>query len=156
MSSRANLFLAAFFLLTFAVTVGAQSNEGKKAAPGQIVSNEERSAKEADAERVLKQRRAEARSLLLSLASDAVSFRDQTLRARSLARIADALWVADAERSRALFRKAWEAAEVADREGQQRLDEEIRQQKARTGGGYAVTSPPNLRGEVLRLAARRD
>ena len=37
------------------------------------------------------------------------------------------------------------------------MQEDIRQQKARPGGGGVVTtSPPNLRGEVLRLAAKRD
>jgi hypothetical protein len=95
----------------------------------------------AEADRVAKQRRAQARSLLLSLASDAGSFRDQTLRARSLARIADALWSVDAEQGRALFRKAWEAAETAD-ENQ---------------GPYNVGEGPlNLRREVLKLVVRRD
>jgi hypothetical protein len=37
-----------------------------------------------------------------------------------------------------------------------KLQEEIRQQKSRTGGGYAINLPPNVRREVLRLAARRD
>ncbi|HJP91212.1 MAG TPA: hypothetical protein VJ875_04600 [Pyrinomonadaceae bacterium] len=103
-----------------------------------------------------KERRARARSLLVSLSTDARTFRDQTLRARSLARIADALWQVDAEQSRLLFRKAWEAAEVADQENDRKLQEEISQQRARTGGGYAINLPPNLRREVLRLAARRD
>jgi hypothetical protein len=54
--------------------------------------------------------------LLLSLASDARSYRDQPLRARTLARIADILWDSDNERGRELFRKAWEAAGNADAE----------------------------------------
>jgi hypothetical protein len=84
-------------------------------------------------------------------------FHDQTLRARSLARIADALWKVDAEQGRQMFRKAWEAAEVADQENDKKLQEEIRQQQLRTGGGgYAVNLPPNVRREVLRLAARHD
>src|SRR5207253_10753903 len=78
------------------------------------------------------------------------------LRARTLARIADALWDIDAERGRTLFRRAWDAAEIADRESQQKLQEEIQQQKAKNGGNVAVGGQPNLRGEVLRLAARRD
>lgn len=114
-------------------------------------------AKNADADVELKERRARARSLLVSLSSDARMFHDQTLRARSLARIADALWKVDAEQGRLLFRKAWEAAEVADQENDKKLQEEIRQQQARTGGGgYAVNTPPNIRREVLRLAARHD
>ena len=102
-------------------------------------------------------RRQQARSLLISLSSDARAFHDQTLRARSLARIADALWTVDAEQARLLFRKSWEAAEIADRENDQKLQEQIRQQQAKTGrSGYAVSLPPSLRREVLRLAARKD
>ena len=104
----------------------------------------------------VKERRARARSLLVSLATDARSFHDQTLRARSLARIADALWQVDAEQGRLLFRKAWDAAEVADQESDRKLQEEISQQKNKTGGGFAVSLPPNLRREVLKLAARHD
>lgn len=103
-----------------------------------------------------KLRRQQARSLLIALSTDARSFQDQMLRARSLARIADALWQVDAEQGRLLFRKAWEAAEAADLEGERKLQEQIRRQESKTGGGYAVTLPPGLRREVLRLAARRD
>lgn len=110
----------------------------------------------AEAELELKERRAKARSLLVALSSDARTFHDETLRARSLARIADALWTVDTDQGRLLFRKAWEAAEVADIESDKKLQEEIRQQKTRTGGGFAVNLPPNVRREVLRLAARRD
>src|SRR5215510_12352915 len=104
----------------------------------------------------LKERRARARSLLVALSSDARMFHDQTLRARSLARIADALWKVDAEQGRLMFRKAWEAAEVADQESDKKFQEEISQQKARTGGSFAINVPPNIRREVLRLAARHD
>ena len=110
----------------------------------------------ADAEQQLKIRRAQARSLLISLSTDARTFKDQTLRARSLARIADALWQVDAEQGRAMFRKAWEAAEIADQESDRKLQQEIEQQKTKTGGGFAINLPPNLRREVLRLAARHD
>jgi hypothetical protein len=113
-------------------------------------------ARKAEADRVAKQRRAQARSLLLSLASDARSFRDQSVRARTLARIADALWDGDVERGRELFRKAWQAAESADQETARKRQEDIQRQKARTGGGYAIPSYPNVRGDLLRLAARRD
>ncbi|HEU5460054.1 MAG TPA: hypothetical protein VFU83_06140 [Pyrinomonadaceae bacterium] len=105
----------------------------------------------------LKERRDRARSLLIALSSDARTFNDQTLRARSLARIADALWRVDPEQGRVMFRKAWEAAEVADQESDRKVQEEIRQQQARTGNrGYAINLPPNVRREVLRLAARHD
>jgi len=113
-------------------------------------------AKNLGAETDLKERRARARSLLVSLSTDARTFHDQTLRARSLARIADALWKVDTEQARLMFRKAWEAAEVADQESDKKLQEEINRQRARTGGGYAVETPPNVRREVLRLAAKDD
>src|SRR6185369_5906716 len=77
-------------------------------------------------------------------------------RARSLARIADALWQVDIEQARLLFRKAWEAAELADQESAAKLQEEINKQKARTGGGFAINLPPNVRRQVLNLSARHD
>ena len=109
-----------------------------------------------DPAKELKLRQAKARSLLVALSTDARSFHDQTLRARSLARIADALWKIDPEQGRLLFRKAWEAAEVADQESDRKLQDEIARQRAKTGGGFATNLPPNLRREVLRLAARHD
>lgn len=140
-------------LLSVTITTVAQSTDKQtartKTAPA-------KSAAVAEAEAETKERHARARSLLMALSSDARTFNDQTLRARSLARIADALWQVDAEQGRLLFRKAWDAAEVADLESDRKLQEEIRQQKTRTGGGYAINLPPNVRREVLRLAARHD
>jgi hypothetical protein len=119
----------------------------KSAAPKTEASN--------DAEQQLKLRRAQARSLLIALSTDARTFRDQMLRARSLARIADALWQVDAEQARLMFRKAWEAAEVGDQESERAFQEDIQRQQSKTGS-YALRMPPNLRLEVLRLAARHD
>jgi hypothetical protein len=155
-------FLIAFCLLTLSgaasaqTGASAQSNDAKKVGAVKDAASANKTAKDAEAARILKERRAQAQSLLISLAADVANYNDQTLRARTQARIADALWDVDAERGRTLFRKAWEAAEVADKEGQQRLDEEIQQQRSRNGGSVAVSGPPNLRSEVLRLAARRD
>ena len=141
-------------LLLSAILTHAQTNETKKAAPAKAAAAD--STASADAELELKERRAKARSLLVSLSTDARAFHDQMLRARSLARIADALWRVDTEQGRLLFRKAWEAAEVADQESDKKLQEEITKQKSQTGGGYAINLPPNVRQEVLRLAARHD
>ncbi len=138
-------------LLLSAVVTHAQS---KPAAPAKTAPANSTAA--ADTEVGVKERRAKARSLLVSLSSDARAFQDQMLRARSLARIADALWRVDTEQGRLLFSKAWEAAEVADQESDKKLQEEIAKQKSITGGGYAYNSPPNVRQEVLRLAARHD
>jgi hypothetical protein len=142
-------------VLIFSGAIAAQPNDVKQPAAKNPAAAS-KAAKDAEAERILKERRENAQSLLLNLASDAGRFNDQTLRARTQARIADVLWAADPERARALFRKAWESAEIVDQEGQRKLQEDIAQQKARNGGNVSVTGPPNIRGEVLRLAARHD
>ena len=95
----------------------------------------DKSVAQAEADRIRKERQSQARSLLISLASDARSFHDQALRARCLARIADALWDMDADQGRSLFRRAWEAAGTGDRESKE---------------------PLKLRRQVLTVVARRD
>ncbi|HYG80605.1 MAG TPA: hypothetical protein VD861_09475, partial [Pyrinomonadaceae bacterium] len=85
-----------------------------------------------------------------ALADEARSFRDEQLRARVQMRAADALWETEPERARALFHRAWEASESAEREALRRLKE---------SGGEPRESDegmPELRSEVLRLASRRD
>ncbi len=134
-------------------SASAQSPAPKPTPP---VGRTDKADAKAEADRIARERRGQARSLLISLASDARSFSDQTLRARTLARIADLLWDTDVDRGRELFRKAWEAAGVADQEMAQRRQEDIQRQRARTGGAYAIPAYPNVRGELLRLAARRD
>jgi hypothetical protein len=141
-------------VFAFSATLAAQS-ETSKPAP-KTVANNSKAAKDPEAERVMKERRENAQALLISLAADAGRFNDQTLRARTQARIADVLWSADPERARALFRKAWESAEIVDQDAQRKTQEDIKQQQARNGGSAAISAPPNIRGEVLRLAARHD
>lgn len=133
----------------------------KTKAPVKSISTKEKSEAKLEAERIRKEQQAQARSLLVSLASDARSFRDQTLRARSLARIADALWDVDAEQGRTLFRKAWEAAEIAYRENNERLNIRdgvvaVKAEDVKPETFSAIASTPDLRKEVLRLVAPRD
>ncbi len=142
-------------LLFLCATSSAQPNEANKTAPAKELANKGKTAADLEADRLIKEHRAQAQSLLISLASDAGSFNDQKLRARTQARIADVLWDADPDRARALFRKAWDAAEIVDQDGQRKMQEDIKQQQAKNGSS-AVQGPPNVRGEVLRLAARRD
>lgn len=144
----------ALFLLASSGLSAAQTTEKPQVAPAKPA--QPKSAALTEEERRERARRAAARSLLIALSTDARAFDDQTLRARSLARIADALWAVDAEQGRLMFRKAWEAAEGADLESDRKLQQEIEQQKTKTGGGYAISLPPSLRREVLRLAARSD
>lgn len=151
MSSLPRIVPVALFLLASVSLANAQTTKKPTNAPA-----ESKTAALTEAEQKLRARRAQARSLLIALASDARTFSDQTLRARSLARIADALWTVDADQGRLLFRKAWEAAEIADQESDRKLQEEVQQQKSRTGGGFAVSLPTSVRREVLRLAARHD
>jgi hypothetical protein len=141
-------------VFAFSATLAAQPSETSKPAP-KTVANNSKAAKDPEAERVIKERRENAQALLISLAADAGRFNDQTLRARTQARIADVLWSADPERARALFRKAWESAEIVDQDAQRKTQEDIKQQQSRNGRAV-VTTPPNIRGEVLRLAAKHD
>ena len=151
---RTALFVAALILTFSAAAATAQTSEPKppvqeKTKPTKSTANNEVDPQE-------RVRRSQARSLLVALSTDARTFSDARLRARSLARIADTLWQVDAEQGRLMFRKAWDAAEVADQESDLKVQEEIRQQKAKTGGGYVSSSPPQVRREVLRMAARHD
>jgi hypothetical protein len=154
--NRALLLIPILLLLCATATAqpATQPNE-TKTVPAKNLVSKAKPAADPEAERILRERRAQAQSLLISLAADAGSYNDQKLRARTQARIADVLWDADHERARTLFRKAWDAAEIVDQEGLRQMQEDIRQQQAKTGNS-AVQGPPNVRGEVLRLAARRD
>ena len=114
-------------LLMSAVSVIAQTPAKKPPTP--------ETKRDAETKRKAKARQQQATSLLLSLATDARSFKDLTLRARSLASIADLLWDFDRDQARVLFNKAWDAAETAEREN---------------------VALVNLREGVLRLAATHD
>lgn len=117
----------------------------------------EKTEAELAAERLLVERQANAQSLLINLAVDARHFKDDTLRARALARIADILWENDQDRSRSLFRSAWDAAENADAKGRELMLEDLRQKRAANPrGGYSWIDPGNVRREVLDLVSRRD
>ncbi|HWT01987.1 MAG TPA: hypothetical protein VN256_17190 [Pyrinomonadaceae bacterium] len=150
---RARVALCLIALAAPAI-VRAQAPQGKEAAPAK--ATKKAAAKRAGASNPLaEQRRTTAITLISSLADEARGYQDQTLRARVLARAADAVWETDAERARNYFQRAWESAESADAESQRRMEEDIRRQQ-RESGGAAYISPPSLRNEVLRLAARRD
>jgi len=99
------------------------------------------------------ERRAFAISLVISLADEARSYSDLALRPRVLARSADALWNADNATARALFRRAWEAAEKGDAE-----DVTVKTKDNPPPMVIALrrTSGRDLRSEVLGLIARRD
>jgi len=153
------LFVTVGFTLILSQSAFPQPPAQKPKAP--VKSAKEKSDAKLEAERIQKERQAQARSLLVSLASDARSFRDQALRARALARIADALWEIDAEQARTLFRKAWEAAEIANQEANERLNirdgaVSIKPEEVSAATLSSIVSNPDLRKEVLRLVAPHD
>ena len=99
------LHIGPVILLLLATTgLTAQTTEKRSTAPAK--SAEPKSAALTAEELQARKLRVQARSLLIALSSDARTFNDPTLRARSLARIADALWTVDAEQGRLMFRKA--------------------------------------------------
>jgi hypothetical protein len=130
-----------FVVLLFTVPVVAQVATTQTEKKSSVDNAANKSSEKTPAKAIKKNLQSEVRFLLISLASDAATFRDQALRARSLARIADALWTLDVDQGKRLFRNAWEAAQIADQ----------------SDTPYNLgESPPNLRNEVLSLAARRD
>ena len=153
---------AILFLLLLAPVVPAQDTAVKTvaqpqaAAPAAKPAARNKGTTAAEKAR-LDQRKALGLSLLVSLANDARNYQDQRLRARTLSRIADALWEADPEQGRGLFRKAWDAAELADQDTARKRDEDRqRQQGGNPNAPVALVAGPDLRAEVLRFAAKRD
>jgi hypothetical protein len=162
-------FAAAACLLAAASAVPAQP-------PAQPKRPAAKETAAATADPVAANRRATAVTLLNALADEARGFHDPNLRARVQAQAADALWAAEPERARTLFRRAWDAAEQADQENTRRRDAERRQPQTGAGGQQRTSEEvrvtgggpprpgslatalnlPQMRSEVLRLAARRD
>jgi hypothetical protein len=101
----------------------------------------------------IRQRRSVALSVLQSLAIEARSYRDEALRARVQARIADAIWEQDQDAACALFRRAWEVAETVEASAPSTSP-------TMPGRAPVGRTPPrpraNLRREILQLVARRD
>ena len=159
MAHLARTCFASFCLTALSLLAQAQTPtptpSAKDAPTAKATSTKKVAATRGAADPLAEQRRLTAISLLSVLADEAKGYHDQVLSARVLARAADALWESDTERARTLFRRAWDAAESADADSARRMEEDIRKQQQTTGSA-AVTSPPNLRNEVLRLAARHD
>jgi hypothetical protein len=161
-------FAAAVCSLSLSLSVAAQQPAAPKTktpAPARVAGDP-----------LAASRRANAVNLINTLADESRSFHDVALRARVQKEAADALWDADQEKARALFRRAWDTAEQADQEqtrkreadnnappalggggGGPRTVENTRQiQASRAGALAASLNASNLRSEVLRAAAHRD
>jgi hypothetical protein len=123
------------------------------AQPAKPVAKATKTRAPGAADPVAAERRASAITLINTLADEARGFRDQTLRARVQAQAAEAIWETDKERARVLFRRAWDSAEAADAENTRRGEQQNRESGRPNTRGLNL---PNLRGEVLRLAAKRE
>lgn len=113
-------------------------------------SAEEKPAK-VNEEILAAQRRSYAVSQVISLADEARRYTDKALRAHVLARVASILWDADRETARALFQRAWDAAEMADAEAK----------TAKPGESPVFAAVKRAMGhdqrsDVIRLATNRD
>lgn len=159
MSYRAGLtVLTLCFVVALTETCDAQTPAAKDYpyAPG-LVSSVEKIPRKHKTTALAEQERVAALAILTSLADESERYRDPTLRVRTQAQIADALWETDETLARNLFLRAWNAAEDADTAGAQNAEVERKKVLSSRGGGLTILRPPpNLRLEVLRLAARRD
>lgn len=135
-------FAAILLALLSSLTVSSLCRAQTPVKTKKAVSAGESSSRD-KADPMLAVRRRLAVSLLNSLADEARTFRDEALRTRAQAGAADALWESDRERAVTLFRRAWEAAEVADAAAEQYKS------------GTAARRP-NLRADVLFLVRLRD
>ena len=151
MSNRAPFFILLMGLLALSTAAFSQTPPAKTAPQKAKATKAEKGARP---DPLASERRATVITLATSLADEARSFRDEQLRARVQMQAADALWETDVEQARALFHRAWDAADAADREGVRRFEEKSRARAESTG--WSDENPPELRSEVLRLASRRD
>jgi hypothetical protein len=138
--------LVVLLLLCLTATL-AISQQEKPAKPAKV------KVEEVDAE--AEQRREIATSLVISLADESRSFKDQTRRARIQARAADVLWESDQDRARELFRRAWDSADAVDADTARQKAEDIKRMQA-SGEPIVLRGTPELRNEVLRIVAKRD
>jgi hypothetical protein len=139
--------LLVVLLLLCLTATPAISQQEKPAKPAKV------KVEEVDAE--AEQRREIATSLVISLADESRSFKDQTRRARIQARAADVLWESDQDRARELFRRAWDSADAVDADTARQKAEDIKRMQA-SGEPIVLRGTPELRNEVLRIVAKRD
>jgi len=82
--NASHLFIViSFGLILLPISAPAQLPATRPKAALDNTASGDQSVAKAEATRIRNERRSQARSLLISLASDARSFRDQTLRARA-------------------------------------------------------------------------
>jgi hypothetical protein len=146
--SRTIILLSCLFVLSLSALAQSESRSRIPMKAGEGEKSNFREANSAEA-----QRRAFAVSLVISLANDARSYNDLSLRPRVLARAADVLWDVDNVTARALFARAWEAAEVGDVED---VTVNTKDKPPAMVIALRKMSGRDLRADVLSLASRRD
>jgi hypothetical protein len=156
--------LAALCLLTLPLVAFGQSTtpQQKSVSSPSPASGEVQKSKPVESKNIKKeidpevaQRRSIALGSLTTLAIEARSYRDEALRARVQARVADALWEAEPENARSLFRRAWDAAEAFETQPQPST---VSAPERFTANRTPAAARPRtiLRAEILKLAAGRD
>ncbi len=145
--------LVAILLVNFIASSTAAQSPNQTSDPDTRAATKAARTSEA---RAREARLAFAIHLVSSLADDARSFKDDSLRVRVQARAADILWNVDRARARTLFERSWEAAHIVDQEGQRHAAAERQRFLSGRGGTGFIPKPPNLRGEVLRLVSGHD
>lgn len=89
----------------------------------------------------IERRRSSAVFLLLSLASDAETFTDVSMRVEVIGKVASEIWRVDPDRAEALFLRAWDAATLAD---------------AQSASTRDTKADGNLRESLLQVIAGTD
>jgi hypothetical protein len=143
-------------LISIDFTADAQSSRSKATSQDNDKRARSKPSLENDSAKLQAARVAFAIQVVSSLAEEARSYKDESLSVRVQARAADVLWNSDPERARALFVRAWDAAQIVDKEARRRNQEERQRFLSKGGGTGFIPAPPNLRAEVLRLAYLRD
>jgi hypothetical protein len=144
--------LSWMIILVFVLTIPALAqNQSQNRMPVKAAENGRSDL--TDENSVEAQRRAFAVSLVTTLATDARSYADLALRSRVLARAADVLWDADNLAARALFVRAWEAAERGDEDG---ATVSTKDSPPAMVIALRKMSGHDLRSDVLSLASRRE
>jgi hypothetical protein len=147
---QAGTILSLACLVVFCVPIVAQTTNNRESQPN---VDQKKLGMVRDTDSIEAERRTFAISAVTSLANEARSYDDLSLRARVLMRAADTLWAVDEVTARSLFRKAWEAAEQADAQDSSAVTKNAPPAIVRS---LQRISGRDQRMEVLTLAARRD
>ncbi len=147
------LTAAISFLCAFSLRSPAQNSARSQGSQVRKTAEAKRTPELGDNDALNGARRAFAISLLMSLGNEARSYSDLGLRPRVLARTADVLWDVDSETARALFNRAWEAAERGDAE---EVTIKTKDNPPAMVVALRRMGGRDLRAEVVSIVAKRD